>query len=115
MQNELTIIVPVFNEEDCLPPFFRKMEDFFKNSPVKASVLFVDDGSSDRGFPFLFNLQRANGAGWADLRTEVAVLMATSMFKSRDGRPQRIGTELPARRMENGTWANFDALSASNA
>jgi dolichol-phosphate mannosyltransferase len=55
MQNELTIIVPVFNEEDCLPPFFRKMEDFFKNSPVKASVLFVDDGSSDKSLQLIQN------------------------------------------------------------
>jgi dolichol-phosphate mannosyltransferase len=47
MQDELTIIVPVFNEEECLPLFFRKLDDFFDTSPITTTVLFVNDGSSD--------------------------------------------------------------------
>ena len=43
----LTIIVPVFNEEDCLYPFAEAMNAFLAQSPIPTQVLFVDDGSTD--------------------------------------------------------------------
>jgi dolichol-phosphate mannosyltransferase len=43
----LTIIVPVFNEEECLPRFCEEMVAFLASAPVPATVLFVNDGSRD--------------------------------------------------------------------
>ncbi|MDQ3290175.1 MAG: glycosyltransferase [Bacteroidota bacterium] len=43
----LTIIVPVFNEEECLLPFSEAMDPFLEKSPMPTQVLFVNDGSRD--------------------------------------------------------------------
>lgn len=43
----LTIIVPVFNEEECLARFGEAMDPFLVQSPLPARVLFVNDGSTD--------------------------------------------------------------------
>ncbi|MDQ4139927.1 MAG: glycosyltransferase [Bacteroidota bacterium] len=43
----LTVIVPVFNEEDCLLPFSEAMDPFLEQSPMPTQVLFVNDGSRD--------------------------------------------------------------------
>jgi hypothetical protein len=34
MKDELTIIVPVFNEEESLPAFFSELDTFVKTAPV---------------------------------------------------------------------------------
>jgi dolichol-phosphate mannosyltransferase len=44
----LTIIVPVFNEEECLYPFCKAMDAFLARCPIPVQVLFVDDGSTDK-------------------------------------------------------------------
>ena len=47
MNDELTIIVPVFNERESLPPFFTEMDKFLAMSPVTSRVLLINDGSTD--------------------------------------------------------------------
>ncbi len=47
MNSKLTIIVPVFNEEESLPSFFSEMDKFIRVTPVTSQVLFVNDGSTD--------------------------------------------------------------------
>jgi len=47
MSDTLTIIVPVYNEEESLPTFFREMDSFLQRTPVETVFLFVDDGSHD--------------------------------------------------------------------
>ena len=44
---KLTIIVPVFNEEANLARLEERLTAYLPVCPVKACVLFVDDGSSD--------------------------------------------------------------------
>jgi polyisoprenyl-phosphate glycosyltransferase len=44
----LNIVVPVFNEEDVLPEFFKRIHSVIPQLGVKASVLYIDDGSTDR-------------------------------------------------------------------
>ncbi|MCK9173790.1 MAG: glycosyltransferase family 2 protein [Desulforhopalus sp.] len=47
MQPALTIIVPVYNEEESLPVFFAAMDEFLAITPLPTEVLYVNDGSSD--------------------------------------------------------------------
>ncbi|MCM4156196.1 glycosyltransferase family 2 protein [Gramella sp. AN32] len=47
MIKDFTIIVPVFNEEACLPELFQELKNYIEISAVKSEVLFVDDGSTD--------------------------------------------------------------------
>lgn len=44
---DLTIIVPVYNEEDNLDRVEKVLGDYLPKSLVKACVLFVNDGSKD--------------------------------------------------------------------
>lgn len=53
MSDELTIVVPVFNEEESLPAFFLEMDSFIEASPVPSRVLFVNDGSTDNSLKIL--------------------------------------------------------------
>ena len=52
-RDELTIIVPVFNEEESLPSFFIEMDKFIETSPVPSRVLFINDGSTDNSLRIL--------------------------------------------------------------
>lgn len=47
MGYELTIIVPVYNEEENLPRVEKELADYIKTAPKKTKVLFVNDGSAD--------------------------------------------------------------------
>ena len=53
MKDELTILVPVFNEEESLPRFFVELDAFAGKSPVALQAIFVNDGSSDQSQPLL--------------------------------------------------------------
>ncbi len=47
MKKTLTIIVPVFNEEDNLSRVEKELSQYLEISTAKAKVLFVNDGSTD--------------------------------------------------------------------
>lgn len=48
MTSKFTIIVPVFNEEDNLERVEKELSNYLEIASVPASVLFVNDGSSDK-------------------------------------------------------------------
>lgn len=47
MDFELTVIIPVYNEEDNLERVYLRMNEFMKLAVKKTKVLFVNDGSKD--------------------------------------------------------------------
>jgi len=47
MEKELSIVVPVYNEEDNILPLTREVRQAFENSGYDYELVFVDDGSSD--------------------------------------------------------------------
>lgn len=49
----LTVIIPVFNEEESLPRLKKELDQFLSKSPVKAKILFVDDHSSDQSLQLI--------------------------------------------------------------
>lgn len=53
MSDELTIIVPVFNEEESLATFFLEMDSFIEGSILPGRVLFINDGSTDNSLKIL--------------------------------------------------------------
>ena len=44
----LTIIVPIYNEEENINEFEKEMDIYLKETPVKSKILFVNDGSTDQ-------------------------------------------------------------------
>ena len=43
----LTIIVPVFNEQENIPALESRLSAYLTQCSVRACVLFVNDGSTD--------------------------------------------------------------------
>ncbi len=44
----LSIVVPVYNEEEALPPFHQQLRHAIDPLPQQVTVYYVDDGSTDR-------------------------------------------------------------------
>jgi len=53
MTPELSVVVPVFNEEEGLPALFSRLYPALDALGVPYEVIFVDDGSSDRSMALL--------------------------------------------------------------
>lgn len=43
----LTVLVPLYNEEESLPQVVVELDKFLARTPLPTTVLFVDDGSTD--------------------------------------------------------------------
>lgn len=57
---DLTIIVPVFNEEDNAPALEKRLGEFLPICSRSACVLFVDDGSRDRSAELIAGICERN-------------------------------------------------------
>jgi polyisoprenyl-phosphate glycosyltransferase len=53
---ELSLVLPVFNEEEVIPELGTRLTEFLKKLALDAEVLFVDDGSKDASLPLLRTL-----------------------------------------------------------
>jgi len=49
----LTVMVPVYNEEDSVLPLYQKIRQACQQIGKRYEVVFVDDGSRDRTFIIL--------------------------------------------------------------
>lgn len=47
MNYQLTIIIPVYNEQESLKRLFEALLEYLRFTPVKSKILFIDDGSTD--------------------------------------------------------------------
>lgn len=45
----ISVVIPVLNEEENLPELYRRLTKALESLPVHYEVIFVDDGSRDRG------------------------------------------------------------------
>jgi len=43
----ISIIVPVYNEQDNIAPLYAKLRPVLANFPEKSEIIFINDGSSD--------------------------------------------------------------------
>ena len=50
---DFTIIVPVFNEEECMDALCAKLAEYLPKALCKSCVLFVNDGSSDKSLEMI--------------------------------------------------------------
>ncbi len=54
----LSVVIPVFNEEQNIPPLVEKVTAVLTGWPGGAEILFVDDGSTDSTLPLLRQAQQ---------------------------------------------------------
>lgn len=56
----VSIIVPVYNEEEVLPEFYRRLNAVLGHLSVESEIIFINDGSSDNSLTALKSLQEAD-------------------------------------------------------
>ena len=54
----LSVVVPVFNEEDSLPELWEALSSVLNEHYERWEMIFVDDGSSDGSADFLTKLAK---------------------------------------------------------
>ena len=59
-QYDLTIIVPIYNEEDNVTNLEKRLQAFLPQARYKSCVLFVNDGSKDRSLQLVEEACRRN-------------------------------------------------------
>lgn len=57
---ELSIIIPVYNEEENLPRVQEAFEQYFKIAKIPSKVIFIDDGSKDKSLQVIREINKAN-------------------------------------------------------
>lgn len=57
---EISIIVPVYNEEESIKELLFKIEDVFKRVNKTHEIIFIDDGSTDKTFDILKELPQTS-------------------------------------------------------
>lgn len=79
-QIHLSVVVPVYNEEESLPPLCEKLHAVLERLPFAAEVVLVDDGSTDRSFAIIEALSRqylrVRGVGFRRNHRKAAALAA---------------------------------------
>ncbi|WP_228851038.1 glycosyltransferase family 2 protein [Aegicerativicinus sediminis] len=53
MEHQLTIVVPVYNEEANLKRVETELKNYIDNAPIKTFVLLVNDGSKDKSLELI--------------------------------------------------------------
>ena len=56
----IDIIVPVFNEQDVIPLFEKRITQVMQSCDVQWRVLFIDDGSSDDSLAMMKSIHQSN-------------------------------------------------------
>jgi polyisoprenyl-phosphate glycosyltransferase len=49
----LSLVIPIFNEEETIPELFRRLQEFLKQLGETWEVVFIDDGSRDASLKLL--------------------------------------------------------------
>jgi glycosyltransferase involved in cell wall biosynthesis len=57
---DVSFVIPVYNEEENLPDFYRELTAAGEKLPGSCEIIFVDDGSRDGSFPALRRIQAAD-------------------------------------------------------
>jgi dolichol-phosphate mannosyltransferase len=62
MSVELSVVVPVFNEQQALPELYRRVKAVMTDLGVAHEIVFVNDGSVDRSWEIILSLSCADRA-----------------------------------------------------
>jgi glycosyltransferase involved in cell wall biosynthesis len=58
--NSISIVVPVYNEQEVLPEFHRRTAEVLNGLPLEWEIVYVNDGSRDRTLEVLDQLRQAD-------------------------------------------------------
>lgn len=55
---EISIVIPVYNEEESLPQLFKELYPVMENLNRSFEIIFINDGSRDKSFSLLYDFQK---------------------------------------------------------
>jgi glycosyltransferase involved in cell wall biosynthesis len=55
---DISIVVPLFNEEESLPVLFEWIEKVMEKNKFSFEIVFINDGSTDKSWEVIENLQK---------------------------------------------------------
>jgi dolichol-phosphate mannosyltransferase len=58
----LSVVIPVYNEEENIPELYRRLNDVLHKLGKTFEIIFVDDGSEDRSYDMLRSLHEDDEA-----------------------------------------------------
>jgi glycosyltransferase involved in cell wall biosynthesis len=58
---DISVVIPVFNEEENLRPLHEKIAEVFGKLNMDFEIIYIDDGSTDRGFDILKEIRSRAG------------------------------------------------------
>lgn len=53
----ITAMIPVYNEEECLPTLYERLKNILETLPYQWEILFINDGSRDTSLQIMKNLR----------------------------------------------------------
>ncbi len=62
MEESVSIVIPVYEEEESVPHLYRSIKDVMEGLKRKYEIVFVDDGSKDWTFRLLEEIQKKDPA-----------------------------------------------------
>jgi len=75
----VSVVIPVFNEQDTVVPLLRELESVLSSLPLEAEVVVVDDGSKDRTLQLLeseaLHMTGLRVIAWSRNRGQAAALL----------------------------------------
>ncbi len=57
---QLSIVIPVFNEEESVPELHGWIKDVLKENKISAEIIYVDDGSTDNSWSIIEDLSESD-------------------------------------------------------
>ena len=58
MNNKISIVVPMYNEEQVANEFYRRTTNVLNNLPFDYEIIIVNDGSRDKTLEIILDLAR---------------------------------------------------------
>jgi glycosyltransferase involved in cell wall biosynthesis len=56
----ISVIIPLLNEEENIPILYRELTDVLSGTGLEYELIFVDDGSTDRSYSLLLDIQKCD-------------------------------------------------------
>lgn len=65
---DLSIVVPVYNEEENIPLLYKRIEEVFQKTSYRYELIFVDDGSKDQTLRILKEIKAQQKSAYSSIK-----------------------------------------------
>ena len=58
---DISVVIPLFNEDESIPELYAWIERVMKENSFSYEVIFINDGSTDRSWEIISELNKKQG------------------------------------------------------